>query len=347
MNVRLVLTAFLWCGLAWLAASGVNAAEPLWKSNLDKNPIADGWLLRSLSDQAPEGGWLEMQGKSGDSCLMVRQGCCGRARRSRLSRCIIISRPSFRRRWKAAVFGWRSLPRRPGAPPSAADSYDSVYASTRWRQQANCFRSPALAAGIRLRFQATEKPLMVKGASIERTDAESVAAWAEKLYATCPLLHYAPPADRWQRLPQTMKTLQDGGKLRIVMLGDSICNDTSNSLYETLLARAYPQTRIEVVTSVRGGTGCWYYQHENRVEDYVLRFQPDLLIIAGISHNFDPEAIRSVIRQVRARSKCEIMVLTGAVGWDENLCRGYIDSCGLPLGEAFRTWRSSPPECRK
>ena len=38
-------------------------------------------------------------------------------------------------------------------------------------------------------------------------------------------------------LPKTMKTLQQGGNLRIVILGDSICNDTSNSLYETLLKR--------------------------------------------------------------------------------------------------------------
>jgi len=68
-----------------------------------------------------------------------------------------------------------------------------------------------------------------------------------------------------------------------------------------------------VITSVRGGTGCQYYQDENRVEDYVLRYRPDLLIIAGISHGYDVEAVRRVIRQVKARSDCEILVLTGAI----------------------------------
>jgi hypothetical protein len=70
--------------------------------------------------------------------------------------------------------------------------------------------------------------------------------------------------------PARRQRLASGGPLRIVMLGDSICNDTSKSLYETLLARIYPKAKIEIVTSVRGGTGCWYYKDEGRVKPYVL-----------------------------------------------------------------------------
>ena len=103
------------------------------------------------------------------------------------------------------------------------------------------------------------------------------------------------------------------GPLRVAMLGDSICNDTSNSLYETLLARIYPKAKLEIVTSVRGGTGCWYYKDEGRVKPYVLDYKPDLVMIAGISHGFDVESIRSVIRQIRQGSNCEILVMSGAI----------------------------------
>jgi hypothetical protein len=121
-----------------------------------------------------------------------------------------------------------------------------------------------------------------------------------------------------------MATLRRGGKLSIVMPGDSICNDTSNSLYETLICRHYPKAKPRVITSVRGGTGCQYYQDENRVEDYVLRYRPDLLIIAGISHGYDVEAMRSVVRQVKAKSNCEILVLTGAITPRQRTEQGYL-----------------------
>ena len=48
--------------------------------------------------------------------------------------------------------------------------------------------------------------------------------------------------------PARRQRLASGGPLRIVMLGDSICNETSKSLYETLLARIYPKAKIEIVT---------------------------------------------------------------------------------------------------
>jgi hypothetical protein len=112
-----------------------------------------------------------------------------------------------------------------------------------------------------------------------------------------------------------MRKLRSGETLRIVMLGDSIINDTGNSAYDVLLERMYPGSRVEVVTSVRGGTGCTYYQLEDRVQSYVIDLKPDLLIIGGISHGHDPEAVRSVIRQVRTKSNPDILVMSGAVSF--------------------------------
>jgi len=49
---------------------------------------------------------------------------------------------------------------------------------------------------------------------------------------------YIPPPEHWQFLPNTMKKLRQGPELRIVMLGDSIVNDTAHSHYEHLLMRS-------------------------------------------------------------------------------------------------------------
>ncbi len=137
---------------------------------------------------------------------------------------------------------------------------------------------------------------------------------AEEIYKTIPPLKYTPPADRWANLPKTKKALESGGKLTVVMLGDSIVNDTSRSGWEKLLQRDFPNTKITKVTSVRGSTGCWWYKDDNRVEPCVLEHDPDLLIIGGISQRNDIEAIREVIKQVRNRSGAEVLLMTGAFG---------------------------------
>ena len=151
----------------------------------------------------------------------------------------------------------------------------------------------------------------------EAKDPDPNKAVLEKIdaiYATIPPLKYTPPAGRWTCLPQTMNRLNEGGALRIVMLGDSIVNDTSRSAWEKLLQRRYPKCKIEKVTSVRGSTGCWWYKEENRVKEWVLDHKPDLVMIGGISNRDDVESIREVIKQIRAGAKAEILVMTGAFG---------------------------------
>lgn len=141
---------------------------------------------------------------------------------------------------------------------------------------------------------------------LERLDA---------IYATMDPVTFQPAADRWRHLPKTMARLAEGPELTIVMLGDSIINDTAHSEYQHLLMRRYPKCQIKVVRSVRGSTGCWWYKDENRVQGYVLDHQPDLLMIGGISQRDDTESIRAVIQQVRAaRPGLEILLMTGAVG---------------------------------
>lgn len=228
-----------------------------------------------------------------------------------------------------------------------ADDYDSIDATPTWRPYELCFRGHAAARHARIHLRrdynrADSAPLEVKDLRVEEITAAEAAAWAAGLAAACPVVSFEPAADRWQHLPKTLVKLAAGGRLRIVMLGDSICNDTSNGLYETLLAERYPGARIEIVTNVRGGTGCKYYKDENRVQSYVLDDRPDLVIIAGISHGYDVDAMRSVVRQIRAGSDCEILVMTGAVSRRDVIEPAFVKE--KPAGVALDMMEQFPGE---
>ncbi|NND04964.1 MAG: SGNH/GDSL hydrolase family protein [Saprospiraceae bacterium] len=84
--------------------------------------------------------------------------------------------------------------------------------------------------------------------------------------------------------------------------------------WEMLVEEKYDEVDLEVITSVRGGKGCWYYQNDKQVNTFVLAYDPDLVIIGGISHRKDTASIHRVIDQIRAGSDAEILLMSGPVG---------------------------------
>jgi hypothetical protein len=202
--------------------------------------------------------------------------------------------------------------------PLLADVYSSIDPVKKPQAQRFFFQAKADAVTAQLWFQnvTEEAQTRITQATISPlTDPRAYLSWADSVYAEMPqLAEVSAPAEREQMIPRTLAALRKGEKVRVVMLGNSIINDTGNSGWEIPLEAAYPGADIEVITSVRGGTGCWYYQENNRVDPFVIRYEPDLLIIGGISHRNDTAAIHAVIRQVRAKSNPEILVLSGPVG---------------------------------
>jgi len=137
----------------------------------------------------------------------------------------------------------------------------------------------------------------------------------DAIYAAMDPVVYQPPAGRFAHIPKTLSKLRNGGELRMVLLGDSIMGNTAASSFDLLLMRDYPKCKIVKIASLRGSTGCTYYREENRVQDYVLKHNPDLLMIGGISNRGDAEAVRSVIQQVRAKKPdTEVLLLTPVFG---------------------------------
>jgi hypothetical protein len=137
----------------------------------------------------------------------------------------------------------------------------------------------------------------------------------DAIYGAMDSLAYTPPTGRFTNIPKVMSKLREGGELRVVLLGDSIMGNTSASSFELLLMRNYPKCKVKKIASLRSSTGCTYYQEDNRVEHYVLRHNPDFLVIGGISNRGDAEAVRSVIKQVRAKKPdTEVLLVTPVFG---------------------------------
>ena len=108
-------------------------------------------------------------------------------------------------------------------------------------------------------------------------------------------------------------------------------------MVELLLMRMYPKCKVTKINSVRGSTGCWWYKQDNRVQDYVLRRKPDLLMIGGISHRNDTEAIREVIRQVRKTMQPEFVLMTGPFGRYDPVADKNFRSTPDPEGKTYRS----------
>lgn len=293
----------------------LGSAEPIFKATFNENPFTTGWVAKTSaftneSQNGPFNVGIEAKPGAGkDYYLLLNKGC--------------MQTPSFpvtplnyyKLSYSTKATGngyWGGIFFDDKGQEIAADIYDTVFPSDDWQQQEVCVRARINAKTMCIRFQTIDTPMSIDNITIDPIDNAGVLQWMQVYAAQLPPVTFTPEANRWQYLPRTMKTLQDGGKLRIVMLGDSIINDTSNSLYEAKLRQMYPKAQIEIINSVRGGTGCAFYKDNDQVTPYVLDYKPDLLIIGGIS-NGPVEGIRSVIKQVRAKSNPEILVMTFSI----------------------------------
>lgn len=125
----------------------------------------------------------------------------------------------------------------------------------------------------------------VRDLKMRRISVDEAAAWCARTYAAGPQLVPFETAGSWERLPKTRKVLF-GGKRRfdVVLLGDSLMNDSYCGLLGVQMQKAFPDVDLRVHISVRGSTGCWYYHEKEHFEECVAKYRPDLVLIGGISN---------------------------------------------------------------
>ena len=164
-----------------------------------------------------------------------------------------------------------------------ADNYDVIYPGGTNRYERIVFahhKVHGAVGGVRVVFQS-KAGCSVSDVRLEPATADEAAAWCDKVYAKLPPVETVGG----QGLPpRTLDALKTGKPWRILMLGDSIMQDTFHSQFHALVKRAYPKSDITWLLSVRGSTGCWYYRIPENFAKCVAAYKPDCVIVGGISN---------------------------------------------------------------
>lgn len=222
---------------------------------------------------------------------------------------------------KSAVQGywWVDLFDRDGR--SLPDIVSSLYPSEQMQAYDQVLFTDSRAEYARISFVAKQK-VTVRDIRLEAISAPEAAAWCDREFARLTSAKFTAPKEAFDKLPKTREALLSGKPWRIVMLGDSLVNDTWNSNFQSLVMRDFPEAKLDFIVSVRGSTGCWYYRTEKNFQEYVAAWKPDLVMIGGISNAPirpdapDPEEnMITVIRRCRALG-CEVLVMSPPRSWD-------------------------------
>lgn len=163
------------------------------------------------------------------------------------------------------------------------------------------------------------------------THAETLA-FSDSLYNNITIfpvrLNYTPPVDRFANLPNTLNKLSTGQNLSVVLLGDSIIQDTTNSYFDVMIERNFPGSTVTVEEAQGHGSGmnAWLNPDPNHWAQRTLDIQKavydqdaDLVIIGGISNGGESNlaATRDIVQSLKAQGK-EVLLTTGCFGSNNN-----------------------------
>lgn len=296
------------------SAVGVAAKDlSLINENFEQDPAQTGWTF-SPADSANPGKWMTGDAHSGTHFITAKEGKWESPKFDVTP--LHYYKITFWAKGEPATYGhyYCLFFYNSKGEEIVADHYGSFDPSTTWQKHEFCVKAKVDAVAARIRFNPRDGgEISIDDVTLEPVTPAQVIAWEESLYKTLPPLTYTPPAGRFKLIPKTMKKLQQGGTVRIVMLGDSIINDTGSGPIDLLIGRHYPKAKIELITSVGGGKGTWYFRDENRVQSHIVDLKPDLLIIGGISGS-KPDDNEECLHQMHAAGcNPEIMLMTGPV----------------------------------
>ncbi|MDA0840977.1 MAG: SGNH/GDSL hydrolase family protein [Planctomycetota bacterium] len=294
------------------AEPAADTSEQVLITDLEVDPAKTGWTGFEVWQSGRfEAEWTTAEANSGKRSMKISGGVWAspkfEVRPFNFYRVTFASKTDSPGYWMMEFFDSKGQ-------EMAADDYSNVDVSKQWLKNSFCVMARAGASYARLGFRPMKSGVWIDDISVAPISRGQALEFTDELYRELPPVKFMPEEGRFKALNRTMEKLRSSKELTVVILGDSIANDMANSQFHLLLERNYPGSRIRLIHSVRGITGCWYYEQDNHVESYILDHRPDLVIIAGISHHLNTNAIRSVIRQVRVKQPVvEFLVMTGAI----------------------------------
>jgi len=197
--------------------------------------------------------------------------------------------------------------------PVVSDCHSSIYSGENIKNRV-VFYGREDCSHVKIIFQSKVN-ILISDVKLKEISADDAAMWCDEIYSELPPISALPASEGANLTPKTFQAMKTGVPWRVVMLGDSIINDTFNSNFQSIIKRSFSKSNMKFICSVKGGAGCWHYQKQDEFDTYVKDLKPDLLIIGGISNN-DIDAIRRVVIMSQEQIGCEIILTTGPLGDD-------------------------------
>lgn len=328
------------------AKEATAVARPVFSADFETDAVAAGWkqldtggAVRGESGIGTALCWATGDAHSGQHCLTIDAGAVPRHDCGWQSPRF----PLADQQYYSLTFYARSSLVSPQSPFWAiffyddqrnmleTDHYSAMEQHTGWTKQEYCFGSKYRAVTANIGFRSFAPGLLsVDDVTVTPVDHAYVQAWANDLYASMPAAAIIPAVDAGKFMPNTLRKLKAGGQVHIVVLGDSIANDLSNTPFAVLLEKAFPNAQITMRFTGRGSMGWRYFQQH--VPERVLAHRPDLLVLFAMS-DADTDlapALRRVIDETRTGSpSTEVLLLTPHFNYDaEKYAAGEARACG-------------------
>jgi lysophospholipase L1-like esterase len=318
-------------GFGFLAIPGWAAVKPVFTTNFETEMLAAGWTGVGSTDYGDELIWSDRRSHSGKHSLAVLKEeedkipsgwesppfAVQNQQYYRVTFWAKTSQPSY---W--AIFFYD----RYGALIEG-DRYSLLQPSRDWRQQEFYFQTKFPGETASIAFQPlTKEPLYIDDVSIVPATRADARQWADRIYATIPAIAFRATKHENQLLPKTIEKLKHGKPLKIVVLGDSIANDLSNSFLDVLLEGEFPKSAINIEFTGKGSTSWLKLQHQ--VQQRVIAHQPDLVICEAISN--DPKYLVDPLLRIIDQTKefsnnTEFLLVTPHLqNWSENRENGLL-----------------------
>ena len=218
-----------------------------------------------------------------------------------------------------------------------------------WRMNELRFRVPswprvrgkASETMMRLEFSAKGGDgFQVDDVLVEKTTGGEVGRWADEMYGKLAAeLAYRPKADRWARLPETLRKLRSHQRVRLAFVGGESMAQLASAPIDVFLERMYPGAIVEILGPMhrREGAGAT----EASFRELLMAGGADLIVFGGTAEEQSRREFGLLTEVVRSHNevvgdRVEILLITD--GWN----KGEESAAGVRLSSDLRELDQDP-----
>lgn len=288
--------------------------EAAYYTDFEQDPFEEGWEWGKATWEKKAGKpgtakWVERAG--GGKCLEVHDGMWRspniQVQPLAFYRVRIVSKTAG-----AGYWGLLSYDKTDTEIP--ASPYSKIPASKKWVKNDAVVLVPEDAVCSRVLIWPREKPIRADNIVVDRVTRDEALKIADKIYSEVPEVEAEYAESTQAGLQHVRETLEQGGNLRVLLLGDSVTNDMGNSNFQLLLEREYPDARVTLLNKVGSGASADRFLKGGKIGKMLQKHDPDLVMFGGISNGKkDIPDIRKLANRVKEHDDADFLAFTGTM----------------------------------